>query len=64
VEATGRSIFFEKKKQKTFVRLFRRRDREFLRRAKLTKVFCFFFAKKKTFLLFLIPADFVSLESP
>jgi len=25
------------------------------------KVFCFFFSKKKTFLLFLIPTDFISL---
>jgi len=40
-------FFFEKKKQKTFIRLVQRLDREFLRRAKLTKVFCLFFSKKK-----------------
>jgi len=40
-------FFFEKKKQKTFVRLVQRPDCEFLRFTKLTKVFCFFFSKKK-----------------
>jgi len=40
-------FFFEKNKQKTLIRLVHRLDQEFLRRAKLTKVFCFFFSKKK-----------------
>jgi len=40
-------VFFFEKKQKTFIRFIRSLDREFLRCAKSTKVFCFFFSKKK-----------------
>jgi len=60
VEATGRIFFFEKKKQKTFVNLARRKNSRSSLRTKRIKVFCFFFSKKKTSLLFLIPTDFIS----
>jgi len=40
-------FFFEKKKQKTFTYLVQLLDREYLRKPKFTKAFCFFFSKKK-----------------
>jgi len=40
-------FFFEKKKQKTFTYLVQSLGHEYLRSSKLTKVFCFFFSKKK-----------------
>jgi cation diffusion facilitator CzcD-associated flavoprotein CzcO len=48
-------FFFEKKNQKTFVRLVPRRSVQ--RGSKCQKVFCFFFSKKKSFLSFHIPTD-------
>jgi len=51
-------FFFEKKKQKTFTRLVQLLNYEHLRSSKLTKVFCFFFSKKK-----ILPVAFITLQS-
>jgi len=49
VEATGRIVFFEKKKQNTFVNLAPRKNSRSSNRTKRIKVFASFFKKKTPF---------------